>query len=147
MIGRALSATALLALTLWACWPLPPARSAELAGADAASPAPEPALELDRAPFAAPIWVEPPAPPPPPAPEPEPPAPTAPNIQFLGIATEEGRRCALVFDEAADRISTVREGDPVAGCTITRISESRLEVRNDQGNTFTFELKRPEGKR
>ena len=128
----------------WALWPLPactiPSAEDVLAMAEQPTPSAAPAQAghtFNPAAFHAPIWVvaapEPePALPPPPAP------PPALRATLLAIARDASH--AIVHDQDADAIVTLRMGDAFQGRTVERIEPSRVSLALGSGQVQTLEL-------
>ena len=128
---------------VWALWPLPvstiPTAEDVLAMAERPTPA-APAQAghtFDPAAFRAPIWVVAapevePVLPPPPAP------PPALRATLLAIARDASH--AIVHDQDADAIVTLRMGDEFQGRTVERIEPSRVSLALGSGQVQTLEL-------
>ncbi|MCA9289296.1 MAG: hypothetical protein KDA05_11960 [Phycisphaerales bacterium] len=137
---------AFAATAIWTVWPtnadsVPTAEQvlAEVEGQRQQSgPAIEP-VSFDMAAFHAPLWVvvapEPVAPPPPAPPPPAPPPPL--RASLLAIARDASH--AVLHDQDADRVVTLRVGDTIQRRTVTRIEPSRVTLAMN-GQTQTLEL-------
>ncbi len=134
-------------VAVWACWPL--------GSADIATPAPPQAVAsntndrpspLDLAAFSAPIWDPPPPPPPKVAQAPPPPPPPLPpplKLQLLGIVRDDAgaspgalpapRYIAAIYDEAADKLLMLKDGDRVGALQITRVTPDAVELADGAG--------------
>lgn len=149
-IGLA-GATACALAATWALCPLPgtgvPSAEAVLASIQPAAPIGGTAgtvAPFDAAAFHAPIWIAANAET---APiEPEPPLPIAAppsRVTLLAIARDASH--ALVHDQDADRVLTLRQGDQVQGRTVTSVEPGRVVLTLGSGQTQTLELGYPIG--
>lgn len=120
----------------WAFWPLaqPPTANQELPTAPMMVASADRPRPLDLAAFQAPLWV---APIPPPAPPPPPPPPPPLKLQLIAITTGEdgshNARAALIFDPDQNKLFTLTVGQTIGGRTVTKITESGVDVHDSAG--------------
>jgi hypothetical protein len=105
-----------------------PARVAETADPES--------LAFDTAAFHTPLWV---ASAPDPQPEPERPPPPPPPLRATLLAIARDASHAIVHDQDADRIATLRVGDQIQGRVVSLIEPSRVTLTLD-GRPQTLDL-------
>ena len=132
------------ATMLWALWPLGTARRPSVTPASTGANAPltrkEAPQRLDLVAFGAPLW-DPLPPPPKPAvaatPSPPPPPPPL-RLQLIGVARDPdagpgGGYLAMVYDEAADKLLMLRNGDAVGSGKVQSVTADRLVLADSSG--------------
>ena len=134
------------ATAMWAVWPVTasqvPNAEQVLAEVDGQRQQSGPEIQqasFDMAAFHTPLWVvvapEPESTPPPAPPPPAPPPPL--RASLLAIARDASH--AVLHDQEADRVVTLRVGDTIQRRTVTRIEPSRVTLAMN-GQTQTLEL-------
>jgi hypothetical protein len=129
------AAAACAAAAGWAFWPLagtgvPSAQEvlASIQPKPEAAPAANNPVAFDPAAFHTPLWIAA-APEPEPEPERPPPPPLPLRATLLAIARDESH--AIVHDQDADRIATLRVGDQIQGRIVGLIEPSRVTLLLD----------------
>jgi hypothetical protein len=136
---------ALALAAAWAFWPLGPTR-VPVPEIHQGSPTQVAFTPLDEAAFRLPLWV---APPPPPIEEPPAKEPTPPpfRLQLLALVPEGEGWKALFYDPEKDKIVSAREGESLAGATVSRIvptgRETRVVVTDGKARSRTLALREP----